>query len=397
MRAGEMASQRVTAAISHSLRTAIGPLAPRIRPRAQRVDELQEMRETTSRRLPRKRRLFARVKMPQEAFVAAGSWFLRSACTRGRWPSGEFVNPLRRQSGGASLAPVRGVDKSQRMRGAPQTDRLLRRRAVVAMDLVSLQSTSLLGDILLSGLACGVASAGLLVLQYATAAGVLDRKLNRKLVHISCAPLLFCLWPLYSNDSSARIAAAAVPMVFIARVVYSATRERDAGIAAPDRRTKAKFGTLARSIARDDQGFIAAVQGPVAYLVVFALCTLVFWRDSPLSALVLGQLCFGDGFADVFGRYFGKGSEWNLPWTGSKTVVGSLAFIVCASLGSLGLLEALTVSGHLPHDFLQHEVLPVLAVSAACGLVELFLSSKLDDNVTVPLATITFSYCFGLA
>jgi phytol kinase len=37
------------------------------------------------------------------------------------------------------------------------------------------------------------------------------------------------------------------------------------------------------------------LRGPLYYVVVMVFCTVLFWRDSPLSIIALAMMCAGDG------------------------------------------------------------------------------------------------------
>jgi len=49
--------------------------------------------------------------------------------------------------------------------------------------------------------------------------------------------------------------------------------------------------------------------------------------------VALSSLCAGDGLADVAGRRWGKGALGALPWSGGKTLAGSLARLLWRQLG----------------------------------------------------------------
>jgi farnesol kinase len=70
------------------------------------------------------------------------------------------------------------------------------------------------------------------------------------------------------------------------------------------------------------------LKGPLAYGVVFVLGTVVSWRTSVDSIFAFVLLCVGDGFAEIFGRRYGRGALGALPFNRRKTYAGSLAFVV---------------------------------------------------------------------
>lgn len=79
-------------------------------------------------------------------------------------------------------------------------------------------------------------------------------------------------------------------------------------------------------------------------------------------------------------RRFGK-IKW--PFSESKSVVGSLAFVVSAFAVTSGLLMWLNYWGCLAFD-IQTQWLTIADISVICAAVELVPLG--DDNVTVPLA-----------
>lgn len=81
---------------------------------------------------------------------------------------------------------------------------------------------------------------------------------------------------------------------------------------------------------RDENQF---VRGPITLVAGIIACALL-WH-SRAAAIGIYALAFGDGFASLFGKLFGR---VHIPWTNGKTVVGSLvcffavfvsSFLVC--------------------------------------------------------------------
>ncbi|MDP2435038.1 MAG: hypothetical protein Q8P67_04795 [archaeon] len=92
-------------------------------------------------------------------------------------------------------------------------------------------------------------------------------------------------------------------------------------------------------------------------------------------------LCFGDGFADLLGRRFGR--NYPLPWNRSKSVVGSAAFFLSALGGSLWMCRWFASLGFL------HAPSPssLAAVTLAATFVE-SLPIPDWDNLTVFLSVL---------
>jgi dolichol kinase len=274
--------------------------------------------------------------------------------------------------------------------------------AAAAAAATSTTAAALAHDLALTGALLAVASAWLLALQAATGAGRTSTRLNRKIVHITCAPGLMLCWPLYSDLPTARVAAAVLPLFFIARLLWSANANHTHDDDSKPRETardqqqqqqqlqrssssSRSISTLAASITRNngDDTWEDALRGPLVYLAVLSTVTLVFWRGSPASAVILGQLCFGDGFADIVGRQFGRGTEWTLPNANGKTVVGSVAFSVAGFLGSSALWSYFLYAGCLTDSLANPAaILDLVVISILCGAVEV-LAPGLDDNSTV--------------
>ena len=97
----------------------------------------------------------------------------------------------------------------------------------------------------------------------------------------------------------------------------------------PPRFSLAKITAVAAR-RRDENKF---VKGPITLVLGIIGCALL-WH-SQATAIGIYALAFGDGFASLFGKLFGR---VHIPWTKGKTVVGSLvcffavfvsSFLVC--------------------------------------------------------------------
>jgi hypothetical protein len=73
--------------------------------------------------------------------------------------------------------------------------------------------------------------------------------------------------------------------------------------------------------------------GPLYYVMVLVLCTVLFWRDSPVSVVSLAMMCAGDGIADIVGRRFGSKK---LPYNSEKSWAGSITMFLFGFVVSLG-------------------------------------------------------------
>ena len=48
------------------------------------------------------------------------------------------------------------------------------------------------------------------------------------------------------------------------------------------------------------------LKGPLLYTFILSIMTLYYWTDNPIGLITMSQLSFGDGFADLVGRRYGK-------------------------------------------------------------------------------------------
>jgi dolichol kinase len=101
------------------------------------------------------------------------------------------------------------------------------------------------------------------------------------------------------------------------------------------------------------------------------LAALVAFR-TPAAIVAVSQMAVGDGLADIIGRRFGS-KKWFC--NDQKSYAGSVAFVIGATVASMGLLRWLGFPAPLA---------PLVAISVICALVEVLLTG-VDDNVSVPL------------
>ncbi|CAK9202517.1 unnamed protein product [Sphagnum troendelagicum] len=200
---------------------------------------------------------------------------------------------------------------------------------------------------------------------------ILGQKLSRKLVHITSGLLFALCWPFFSVSPWARYLAALVPATNGVRLlVYGLGILKDDG--------------LVKSVSREGDPR-ELLRGPLYYVMVLVLCTVLFWRDSPVSVVSLAMMCAGDGIADIVGRRFGSKK---LPYNSEKSWAGSITMFLFGFVVSLGCLWYFSFMGFYPFD-LQGVALQLAAVSLAATLVEsLPITNRFDDNLTVPLTTV---------
>ncbi|XP_002971473.2 probable phytol kinase 2, chloroplastic [Selaginella moellendorffii] len=195
---------------------------------------------------------------------------------------------------------------------------------------------------------------------------VFDKKLSRKLVHI-CVGLIFMLfWPLFSDAPRARYLAAIAPLTNALRMVAFGTGLLE---------NKA----FVKAVSRDGHPR-ELLKGPLYYAITISIATLFFWRNSPCGVVTIANLCAGDGFADIFGRKYGR---WKLPYNPNKSLQGSVAMFVMSAAFSMLYTFLFSQLGYF--DMGVRTIIGIVAVSLATTVVEsLPISSALDDNLTVP-------------
>lgn len=116
-----------------------------------------------------------------------------------------------------------------------------------------------------------------------------------------------------------------------------------------------------------------------------ALMLLALFCSRPVAALAVAVLGVGDPAAALVGRRFGK-----TVLRAGRSLEGSLAFLLAASAISLAVSVWMR-SGPMTEHF-------VIATVAGCaGAIAEFLSKRLDDNFTIPLAVaVSLSVLLGL-
>ncbi|KAK9054851.1 hypothetical protein SSX86_025930 [Deinandra increscens subsp. villosa] len=200
--------------------------------------------------------------------------------------------------------------------------------------------------------------------------GVFEQKLNRKLVHITIGLAFMLCWPLYSSGSEGAFIAAVVPGVNIFKVLLIGL-----GIV--------KDEATVRSMSRYGD-YRELLRGPLYYASTITFCCMMYWRTSPIAIAAICNLCAGDGFADIIGRRFGKKK---LPYNKDKSYAGSIAMAVAGFISSIGYMYYYSMFGFMERS--SGTAVGFLVVSVASSLVESHpLSTKFDDNLTVPLASV---------
>nr|XP_043621088.1 probable phytol kinase 3, chloroplastic [Erigeron canadensis] len=200
--------------------------------------------------------------------------------------------------------------------------------------------------------------------------GIFDQKLNRKLVHITIGLAFMLCWPLFSSGNRGAVIAALVPGVNIVKVLLIGL-----GIVKDEATVKSmsRFGD-----------YRELLTGPLYYASAITFCCTVYWRTSPVAIAAICNLCAGDGFADIIGRRYGKKK---LPYNSDKSYAGSIAMATAGFIASVGYMYYYSMFGFIENSF--GVVFGFLVVSVASAFVESHpISTKFDDNLTVPLASV---------
>ncbi|MGE5140751.1 MAG: diacylglycerol/polyprenol kinase family protein [Rudaea sp.] len=189
------------------------------------------------------------------------------------------------------------------------------------MPLDFLSNNPLLRDLLATVATLAVALAWLRLMDALAHRGVFEPRLARKVIHIGTGPLFVLCWYLFSDQYLARFLAALVPLsitIQFALVGFGVIRD--------------EMAVQAMTRHNDPREIL---RGPLYYGIVFVVCTILFWRNSPVGVVALMLMCGGDGLADVVGRRFGSRK---LPFSREKSWAGSVAMFLGGLFFALGFV-----------------------------------------------------------
>ncbi|KFK24895.1 hypothetical protein AALP_AA8G038700 [Arabis alpina] len=239
----------------------------------------------------------------------------------------------------------------------------------------AIATSSILHDVGATVAVLGGAYALVLSFDNLTKRNVIPQSLSRKLVHILSGLLFVLSWPIFSESTEARYFAAFVPLVNCLRLVVN-------GLSVTPN------STLIKSVTREGRPE-ELLRGPLFYVFALLVSVVFFWRDSPTGMLSLAMMCGGDGIADIMGRKFGS---VKIPYNPRKSWAGSISMFIFGFFISIGLLYYYSSLGYL-HMNWETTFQRVAMVSMVATVVEsLPITDQLDDNVSVPLATILAAY-----
>mgnify|MGYP000936779629 FL=1 len=204
--------------------------------------------------------------------------------------------------------------------------------------------------------------------------GLVSSSTSRKIVHIGTGPIFVLCWLLFSETISARWLASLVPLLITVQFIFAGI-----GIIKDERIIK----SLSRS--GDPKEIL---KGPLYYGIVFIIITILFWRYSPIGIVALMILCGGDGIADLVGSRWGK--HYPIPWSKSKSLVGSLGMFMGGLIFSFTILAIFISAGFFQLSLL--ETLSKLLIVCISAIIVESLPFDNIDNVSVPITAIIIGF-----
>ena len=196
--------------------------------------------------------------------------------------------------------------------------------------------------------------------------GWIQPTLSRKIIHIGTGPFFVLCWPFFSGAGYARYLAALVPGILT--LLFLAT-----GLGWIENRDLVKSST--RNGVPNE-----LLRGPLYYGIVFIVCTVVFWRASPVGIFALMVMCGGDGLADVIGRRFGVRK---LPFSAQKSWAGSIAMFLGSVVFGFGYLALFNGLGYITLPLSLTSMFPVVVSIALIATMIEALPFPDIDNLTL--------------
>jgi phytol kinase len=236
-------------------------------------------------------------------------------------------------------------------------------------------SNPLLQDIVATVITFAVALTWLRTMDALAHRGLIEQRLSRKIIHIGTGPLFVICWNFFSSSAQARFLAALVPLAITFQFFL-------VGIGVM--KDPAAVEAMTRTGDRRE-----ILRGPLFYGIVFVICTLLFWRESPVGIMALMLMCGGDGLADVIGRRWGS---VKLPFSDRKSWVGSAAMFLgglAFALGFVALFNWLAVL-EPPLD-MQRASLVITLIALVATIVEA-LPFRDIDNITTTAVAVLMGY-----
>ena len=201
--------------------------------------------------------------------------------------------------------------------------------------------------------------------------GLIEQRLSRKIIHIGTGPIFVLCWNLFSEAPLAPYMAALVPLSITAQffLVGIGVMKDPAAVQAMTRHGDPR----------------EILRGPLYYGLVFVLCTVLFWRHSPVGILALMLMCGGDGLADVVGRRWG---QRKLPFGSEKSWAGSAAMLLGGFAFGFGFVALNNVFGSFQPPLDLVATAGKTALIALVGALVEALPLHDIDNITVTAAAV---------
>jgi uncharacterized protein (TIGR00297 family) len=140
-----------------------------------------------------------------------------------------------------------------------------------------------------------------------------------------------------------------------------------------------------KKLYRDDDHVRGYPLGILLYPLSVLVMILCFPNRLYIAAAAWGIMAWGDGFASVFGRKFGRKK---IPWNPDRSYAGSLAFLIFGGLSAVFFTIWVWRAGE---PTLWHiVVIPLLATLLAVVIETIPMG--VNDNVTVPLSASFFMF-----
>jgi phytol kinase len=232
-------------------------------------------------------------------------------------------------------------------------------------------NNKILQDIVATVFTLGLSLVWLRALDALAQRGLIEQRLSRKIIHVGTGPLFVLCWNLFSAEPWAPYTAALVPLLISGQffAVGMGWMKDEAAVKAMTRHGDPR----------------EILRGPLYYGIIFVVCTVLFWRHSPVGILALMLMCGGDGLADVIGRRWGRA---RLPFSPEKSWAGSAAMFAGSFLFGFGFLALFNAFGNFAPSLDLAATTAAVAVIALVATVVESLPFHDIDNVTVTLAAL---------
>ncbi len=146
-----------------------------------------------------------------------------------------------------------------------------------------------------------------------------------------------------------------------------------------------------RSLERTSEHLIGFSPGLIIYPAILFFISLLFQHQQIFLVIGWGALAFGDGFANLLGRKFGKTL---LPWNKQKSWEGFLAFVCFAFMLTALLLVLLPDDLRMDYDWNHWQT--VIGIAVVFSAIWESVPGTIDDNFVVPLSASLSAYYMHL-